>query len=329
MKERLIRLLLIAQRHGATDVHFLLEDERLQVSLRALKGIRVIDDPLFDRAFFQYLKYLANLDLGSKRPQSSAFTLSLNGSMQYFRFSLIVNRSLETAVLRILSNHPQLKVQDLTKQKQCVAAMVRWCRFRSGMILLRGPTGSGKTTTLHALLHLIAKRKQLKIITLEDPIEIISQEYLQLQVNEAADFSYEEGIKQLLRHDPDVIMIGEIRDAHTAKMAYRCALSGHMVFTCIHAKSATEALKRMEELGVSRSELKQTLTAVSSQRLMTAKNGKERICIYEILEKDALTHYLEGWNIEHEHDGIHLEIRKALENGWISKKSAEQDLEVY
>ena len=149
-----------------------------------------------------------------------------------------------------------------------------------------------------------------------------------MQVNEALQFDYEEGIKQLLRHDPDVIMIGEIRDEKTARMAFRCALSGHMVFTCVHAKSATEAIKRMEELGISKSELRQTLTAVSSQRLFHMKTSKDRICIYEILEKEALKHYLEGWDIENEHDSIMDEIRKAVELGWISKKEASADIEI-
>ena len=142
------------------------------------------------------------------------------------------------------------------------------------------------------------------------------------------NFTYEEGIKQLLRHDPDVIMIGEIRDPRCAEMVYRAALSGHLVFSTLHAKSATEAIKRLSELGLSAFDLKETLTAVVNQRLYPDIKRKERVCIYEILTQQELQRYLEYGKIEN-HKTIQDEIREAVKKKIIRSTDAKIDLNDY
>lgn len=286
-----------------------------------------VHSAIVDERLFHYLKYIANLDLGCcDKPQSGSFQWESGGQTLYFRFSLISSLDQETGVLRILNNHHEISLDNLSSEPQQTAIFRWWTRQRSGLVILSGQTGSGKTTTLYALLDEIAKVGKAKIMTLEDPIEIHDHRFVQLAINEASGFTYEEGIRQLMRHDPDVIMIGEIRDSYTAKMAYRCALTGHMVFSSIHARTASEALKRLQELGVEKSEWQHTLTAVCAQRLYSRKNHEsERICIYEILEGAALQSTLENKAVPN-HEDIEAKIRQAVANRLIAPEAAGGDL---
>ena len=328
MKKILYRLIFESQKVKATDIHFLISDTRHSCEMRGISGFKPFEDDQVD-ALFQYLKYCANLDLGNLTvPQSGTFRMKLKEKEYYFRFSCISSYQSQTGVLRILNNHSPITISQCSVKKTQNIQFKRWCSLRSGLILFSGPTGSGKTTTLHALLEEIARQKKLKIITLEVPIEIVSSNYLQLQVNEKMNFTYEEGIKQLLRHDPDVIMIGEIRDPRCAEMVYRAALSGHLVFSTLHAKSATEAIKRLSELGLSAFDLKETLTAVVNQRLYPDIKRKERVCIYEILTQQELQRYLEYGKIEN-HKTIQDEIREAVKKKIIRSTDAKIDLNDY
>ena len=325
MKRLLSQLLFEAQKNKATDIHFMINSMYQKCELRGIYGFVEFKDERILQ-LFHYLKYCANLDLGNQSiPQSGTFELDLDEKKTYFRFSCIHLHQSQTGVLRILNNHPILSIDDLSKKKSQNTIFKRWCNLRTGLILISGPTGSGKTTTLHVILEEIAKRKKLKIITLEDPIEIVSDNYVQLQINEKINFTYEEGIKQLLRHDPDILMIGEIRDEKSAEMAYRAALSGHLVFTTIHSKSATEAIKRLLELGLTKENLSDTLTAVVNQRLYPSINRKERVCIYEILSNETLKEYLEHGCLTN-HKTIQDEIKYAIKQKIIKQTDAKIDL---
>ena len=248
MKEKFEQLLHMVERKRATDVHFTLMQHRLHVQVRGWNGLETIQNAAFDEGLFCYLKYISNLDLGNTlQPQSGNFQYEFRQELLYFRFSLLPTLEKQTAVLRVLNNHEEISLEELSMDRKQTASFLNWTKTRSGLIVLSGPTGSGKTTTLHAILKRIAKENRLHVVSLEDPIEIFDDSYLQLQINEAGGFTYEEGIKELLRHDPDVIMIGEIRDPTTARMLLRCALSGHLIFTTIHAKCCSEAIKRLLE----------------------------------------------------------------------------------
>ncbi|HEF1857515.1 TPA: Flp pilus assembly complex ATPase component TadA, partial [Bacillus cereus] len=117
-------------------------------------------------------------------------------------------------------------------------------RYSQGLLVFTGPTGSGKTTTMYALLEVIRKKKTRRIITLEDPVEKRSDDVLQIQINEKAGLTYETGLKAILRHDPDIILVGEIRDEETAKIAIRASLTGHLVMTTLHTNDAKGAIIR-------------------------------------------------------------------------------------
>lgn len=327
MKEKFDQLLYMIFKYHATDVHFTQMRQKLKVTIRGLEGLEELHNAAFDTSLFNYLKYLSNLDLGnSSVAQSGNFQKEYQGEMLYFRFSLLPTFDKQTAVLRILNNHEQINLENLSYQKKQYNSFLNWTKTRSGLVILSGPTGSGKTTTLHAILQRIAEENRLHVVSLEDPIEIFDDSYLQLQINENSNFTYEEGIRQLMRHDPDVIMIGEIRDPKTARMLLRSALSGHLIFTTIHAKCCSEAIRRLEEFGLSADDLRHTLTAVCSQRLYMEKGKKGRICIYEILEKEELSHYFEEGEVSETHKDMFDEISYAVEQGKITKKEASIDL---
>ena len=173
-----------------------------------------------------------------------------------------------------------------------------------GLVILTGPTGSGKTTTLYSLLSEASQILNMNVITLEDPIEKQSDIVLQVQVNEKAGISYATGLKAILRHDPDIIMVGEIRDRETAEIAVRAALTGHLVLTTMHTRDTKGAIYRLLEFGVNWLEIEQTLIAVTAQRLVeltcpycenhcppycyNVGRGK-RGSVFEILSGSALT----------------------------------------
>lgn len=160
-------------------------------------------------------------------------------------------------------------------------------------------TGCGKSTTLYSLLKHCSEKLNRNIITLEDPVERKNQAILQIQVNEKAGLDYAAGLKAILRHDPDIIMIGEIRDAATAQIAVRAALTGHLVFSTIHARHSVGCLHRLHDLGISFEDMAQTLIAVSAQRIIPVYADLDQTesnfrALYEILHGDRLADALES-----------------------------------
>lgn len=219
-----------------------------------------------------------------------------------------------------------MAIDQLTQDSKSISFLKSLTNCRQGLVIFSGPTNSGKTTTLHAILHEIACKDQYNVISLEDPIEIEDELYLQLQINEAMGFTYEKGIEELLRHDPDVILIGETRNAYTARMVIRAALTGHMVFTTLHAKNALESLHRLLDFGLSEYDLKNTLTAVISQRLYKTKDIFRKECVYEILDAQALDHAIEKHEYPREHRKLEDEIQNAVEQGYIFDPQAQFDI---
>ncbi len=207
-----------------------------------------------------------------------------------------------------------------------------------GLILLTGPTGSGKTSTLYSLINETTRHSSRNVITLEDPIERENDFILQVQVNEKAGITYHTGLKAILRHDPDIIMVGEIRDAETAKIAVRASLTGHLVLTTMHTRNAKGAIYRLREFGVDWQEIEQTLLAVTAQRLVELScpfcegecapscyslGRAKRASVFEILSGTALTDVLRearGEKIEHRFRTLREEIRKGIALGWIREE---------
>lgn len=196
-------------------------------------------------------------------------------------------------------------------------------------------TGSGKTTTMYALLEVIRKKKTRRIITLEDPVEKRSDDVLQIQINEKAGLTYETGLKAILRHDPDIILVGEIRDEETAKIAIRASLTGHLVMTTLHTNDAKGAIIRFMDYGITRQEIEQSLLAVAAQRLVELKcpfcRGKcSTLCksmrqvrqasIYELLYGYELKQALKEANgecVTYKHETLESSIRKGYALGFL------------
>lgn len=327
MESELQALIHMMMTHHATDAHFIFRDSRLTLRFRCPKEMVNDESGMFDGRLLHYLKYIAHLDLGvMSAPQSGSFSRQYQDRRLQFRFACLATHQLQTGVLRLLNLRELTRIEEICQDQDKCRLFHALCRQRHGLALLSGPTGSGKSTTLHALMREAALQHHLQVITLEDPIEITDSSYVQLQVNEKNGFTYEVGIRELLRHDPDIIMIGEVRSVETAHMIVRAALSGHMVFTTVHAKSCAEVFARMREFGIPLLELRQTVTFVSTQRLLlnAAQNGKE--CIYEILHGDALHRYMEEEKLPPAHLTIEQEITEAWQRGIIASGVLEEEV---
>ena len=218
-----------------------------------------------------YFKYLSNMDVGEKRrPQSGSLAYSLGkDTTQDLRLSTISNyHNQESLVIRLLEVKEEVFLDKSNFFQEELRLMKRLVQLRSGLILFSGPVNSGKTTTMYQLVRDRMKNTNLQVIAIEDPVEIEEEKFLQIQVNEKAGSTYEASLKASLRHHPDIIIVGEIRDEETARMAIRGALTGHLIIASIHAKNAEGVLSRMNELGISNDMLGQTVVAIVFQKLL-------------------------------------------------------------
>ncbi len=324
MEELLNALLRLALQYRVTDIHFELNpDDTLKIEMRVNGIMYRLKPGDADGSFFRYLMYRANLDLSNAlEPQTGSFTAEVDGQKLSLRFALIASFSLTSGVLRILNNHDHLQVRELSPDPEVCAWLSSLTRPRSGLCVLSGPTGSGKTTTLYTLLNHTEGRK---IYTLEDPVEVYSEKYIQIQINDRQHMSYAEGIRQLLRHDPDIIMIGEIRDTEAAAMAVRTALTGHLVLTTLHASSCILAIDRLLDLGIPEYQLRDVLSAVSCQRLYDSGNGT-RIGLYEIMDRKEVTYYFTHHQTSPSFRPLAARIAEAVAAGLVEPDQAAADL---
>lgn len=235
-----------------------------------------------------YFKFLSSLDISEKRkPQSGAFKQEINQQHYSFRVSTLPAVQMkESLIIRLLLQNQSVALHTLSYFPQSAEALLNLTKLEQGIIILTGATGSGKTTSLYSLIHHSAHQLQRNVISLEDPVESNQQNILQIQVNERAGVTYATGLKAILRHSPDVIMVGEIRDADTAKVAIEAALTGHLVLTTVHAKDTVGCLYRMLSLGISFEDLRQSVVGIVAQQLVTVKD--QRTAIYEILQASHL-----------------------------------------
>lgn len=240
---------------NATDVHIEPTSQDLRVRLR-VDGVLdlyrqlpiAVHSPLVSR-----LKVMSGMDIAERRaPQDGRFTLSSEHSREIdIRTATIPTKHGERMTLRLLAT----QTQDLTLERLGMATadqdVFRQVIDRpNGLILLTGPTGCGKSTTLYAAIRHLIKSKSLNVITIEDPVEYVVDGVSQIEVDSGDRVSFHKALRSVLRHDPDVLMIGEVRDEETAETAIRAALTGHLVFTTVHANSAVGAVTRLADMGV-------------------------------------------------------------------------------
>ena len=264
-------LMAVAISRGASDLHLDPDEINLVVRLRidgALFEYIKIDISFF-KALIARIKVLADLDITeSRRPQDGRIAISYRGAPVDIRISTLPVNLGERVVLRFFKSKSfSISLEGLGLSETLVKKLRRTIAAQSGILLVCGPTGSGKTTTIYSLLHTLAGRG-LNITTIEDPIEIDLPNVVQSQVNDKINFDFSAGLRALLRHDPDVILVGEIRDSETADTAVRAALTGHLVISTIHANTPVGAIMRLINLGVQQSLLADALLGVYSQRLI-------------------------------------------------------------
>lgn len=278
IEERFEEVLAQALAYQATDVHFDFGADQCRILARGLNGLAAIPAKPEDQRLFNYLAYQARLDPADPRPQSGSFRGYCAGRFCDFRFAVMPLRQGRSGVLRILNALAQVSADQLTHDREVIGTFRRWLRRRSGLVLFTGLTGSGKTTTLYSLLKELPDKE---IYSLEDPVEILQPPMIQINVNDRTGLTYDEGIRQILRHHPDILMIGEIRDAETARMTVRAALTGCLVVSTLHARSLPTAVNRLLELGVDRLELADCLSGLSHQRLMPSGGGRRFCAVYD------------------------------------------------
>ena len=265
-----------ALRAGASDIH--LESTAVGLAVRyrldgVLADIATVRGVELAEQIISRIKVMSELDIAERRiPQDGRFKIAVNGRPIDFRVSIIPSIFGEDAVLRILDKQALTKMSGLRLdvlgfEGDIIEQLRRLSLLPYGMLLVTGPTGSGKTTTLYAAISETQTGRD-KIITIEDPVEYQLPGVLQIPVNEKKGLTFARGLRSILRHDPDKIMVGEIRDPETAQIAIQSALTGHLVFTTVHANNVFDVVSRFVHMGVDSHGFVSALSAVLAQRLV-------------------------------------------------------------
>ena len=265
-----------AVKRGASDIHFEPEYAFLRIRYRidgVLENVRSLHKVYWPGIAVR-LKVISNMNIAETRaPQDGRVSLMLNGRPIDFRVSCQPTIYGENIVLRVLDREKAIiPLEQMQLQATQMGVVKRMMARPEGIIVVTGPTGSGKTTTLYSMLtHL--NRETVNIMTLEDPVEYPVTLMRQTSVNEALKMDFANGIRSIMRQDPDIILVGEVRDLETASMAFRAAMTGHQVFTTLHTNSALGAFPRLLDLGVTPDIIAGNVIGVIAQRLVRALCG--------------------------------------------------------
>lgn len=272
-----------ALQRRASDIHIETGDDAVHVKYRIDGVLQAAMKPIdrrYNTTLISRIKVMAELDIAEKRvPQDGRFKLRVRGRSIDFRVSIMPSVHGEDAVIRILDKESmseqftELRLDILGWPEIEMKRFRKFIREPYGMVLVTGPTGSGKTTTLYAALSEI-KSAEDKIVTIEDPVEYQLRGITQIPINEKKGLTFARGLRSILRHDPDKIMVGEIRDPETAQIAIQSALTGHLVFTTVHANNVIDVLGRFLNMGVEPYQFVSALNCVLAQRLV------RRICAH-------------------------------------------------
>ncbi|MBZ4684024.1 MAG: hypothetical protein PWP46_1221 [Fusobacteriaceae bacterium] len=278
------KLLLDAYKRGATDIH--IEPIKNDILLRYRIDGMLHNVPIppsiknVYAAVVSRIKIMSELDIAEKRlPQDGRIGIKIGKENQELRVSIIPTVNGESIVIRILANQKnEMNLEYLGMREDILKEFRELIHKPNGIILVTGPTGSGKSTTLFSAIKEL-NDGQKKIITIEDPVEYKMDGVSQIQVKSEIGFSFAEGLRAILRHDPDIIMVGEIRDKETAEIAIRSSLTGHLVFATLHTNDAISSVTRLIDMGIEPYLITSSLIGVLAQRLV------RRICPYCKTEK--------------------------------------------
>ena len=301
------KIITTAKENGAQDIYFIPKEKSYELHMRVGDERHLVDSYDFEvlAAVISHFKFVAGMNVGEKRrSQLGSCDYQYEEKLSSLRLSTVGDyRGHESLVIRLLHDEEQ----DLHFWFQDVNELGKQYRQR-GLYLFAGPVGSGKTTLMHEFAKSLFKGQQ--VMSIEDPVEIKQEGMLQLQLNEAIGLTYENLIKLSLRHRPDLLIIGEIRDSETARAVVRASLTGATVFSTIHAKSVRGVYERLLELGVTEEELAVVLQGVCYQRLIGGGG------IVDFANQDYQDHQPTSWNEQ---------IDQLLKDGHITSLQAETE----
>ncbi len=309
---RLVNLLIMkAIKEEASDIHIEPEENTLRVRYRIDGILHDVEAPPkhLQQAIISRIKILSNLDIAERRiPQDGRFQVSAENRRIDIRVSCVPTIFGENIVLRLLdTTHLKLNLADLGFEKEELEKFERLIQRPHGIILVTGPTGSGKTTTLYAALNKINSAEK-NIITIEDPVEYRLEGVRQIQVNSKVNLTFANGLRSILRQDPDIIMVGEIRDKDTAEIAIHSALTGHLVLSTLHTNDAAGAITRLIDMGIEPFLVASSVIGIVAQRLVriicsgckeayqVSEKLLESINVEKILNKSLYFHHGRGCN---------------------------------
>ena len=260
-----------AVKKRASDIHIEVQEKRGEVRFR-IDGMLVKNADLDKKVvnlIVSRIKVISNLDISEKRiPQDGRTQIKIAGESLDIRVSILPTFYGERVVMRLLMQSSQIpKINELGFDNKMIGDVKKLLRSSHGIILVTGPTGSGKTTSLHSFLREV-EEPQKNLLTVEDPVEYKSDNIAQIQVNEKVGLTFASALRSILRQDPDVIMIGEIRDEETAAIAVRAALTGHLVFSTLHTNSAAATISRLSDMGIAQFLISSSLLGILAQRLV-------------------------------------------------------------
>ncbi|MDQ0209010.1 competence type IV pilus ATPase ComGA [Alkalicoccobacillus murimartini] len=284
------RLIEDAIHKQVTDIHFVPQKENCSIQYRILGQMneqRRMTHHVAER-LISHFKYMSGMDIGERRkPQSTAMTVQTKQGLYSLRLSTLPAQNMESLAIRLLPQKKRKSLQELPLIHTQSSKLQEMSHLQNGLVLICGPTSSGKTTTLYALAEEILCDQTRSVISIEDPVERSLDYAVQLEVNHRAGLTFESGLRSILRHDPDVILVGEIRDQETAALAVRASLTGHLVLASIHTTDAFQAILRFQEYGLSKVELAEVCRIIFAQRLVRTCFDQQQ-AIYEYMEGVAL-----------------------------------------
>jgi general secretion pathway protein E len=331
---RLINALLTqAVKENASDIHIETFESRMSVRMRVDGVLREIIEPPRKLApmIISRIKVMARLDIAEKRlPQDGRISLRIAGRAVDVRVSTLPSGHTERVVLRLLDKQAgRLNLSHLGMSAILHERLQELIKKPHGIILVTGPTGSGKTTTLYAALSNLNDARR-NILTVEDPIEYYIDGIGQTQVNNKVEMTFARGLRAILRQDPDVVMIGEIRDLETAEIAVQASLTGHLVFSTLHTNTAIGAVARLRDMGVEPYLLSSSLLGVLAQRLVRVlcPKCKEPI-LHDKAERDLLRQHLsEGDDLQGMHPYRHVGCPACNHSGFVGRMGIYEFIEM-
>lgn len=285
-----------AIKQRASDIHIEVHEYKSEVRFRidgALNHHADIDNRVAN-LIISRIKVISNLDISEKRvPQDGRTQVKIAGKTLDVRVSILPTYYGERVVMRMLMQSEDIPhLGDLGFDKILTDQLDELVKHSHGIILVTGPTGSGKSTTLHAFLQQVATPDK-NIITVEDPVEYKADNINQIQTNAKAGLTFASGLRSILRQDPDVVMVGEIRDGETAQIAIQAALTGHLVFSTLHTNNATASVTRLVDMGVEQFLIGSSLLGVLAQRLV------RKLCPHCKVEEKISEEYAEEFGLPH------------------------------